>query len=445
ARARRLLPCVLDAPGGMRIQTIHSFCESLLRKFPLESNVTPNFSVMDEQASVELLETARDELLNRLQNNQNSNLAKALGIVALHTQEAGFRDLITQLTSDRARIAHLLADGGLQGAANRVRATLSLAETDIPTNTIAIACTDDSFDLQGLKAASEAMAAGQKTDIERAIRIKSWITRSPKNRIVNFDSYCRAFLTTGNEALSRLVTKSVPDSTRHILLTLQREQDRILEIINRRNKSILAESTISLLTVGDALTNEYQNKKTLRNFLDYDDLILKSKDMLCRPGISSWVLYKLDGGIDHILIDEAQDTNPDQWQVIQSLSEEFFAGVGARKEKRTVFAVGDTKQSIYSFQRADPNAFDQMRKFFRDRVRGTYSEWNDIELDISFRSSGAILEAVDLVFSHPAARDGVVKPETSVKHYPARSEAAGLVEVWPLIETKQKIKKKTWA
>ena len=161
-------------------------------------------------------------------------MAKALGVVALHTQEAGFRDLITQLASDRARIAHLLADGGLQGAENRVRAALSLVETDTSTNTIAIACTDDSFDLQGLRAASEAMAAGQKTDIERAIRIKSWITKSPKIRIVNFDNYCRAFLTTGNEALSRLVTKSVPDSTRHVLLTIQREQNRILAIIDRR-------------------------------------------------------------------------------------------------------------------------------------------------------------------------------------------------------------------
>ena len=443
-RARRLLACVLDAPGGMRIQTIHSFCESLLGQFPLEANVIPHFSVMDEQAAVELLETTRDELLNHLQNNENSNLAKALGIVALHTQEAGFRDLITQLISDRARIAHLLADGGLQGAANQIRAALSLVETDTPTNIIATACTDDSFDLRSLNAASEAMEAGQKTDIERAIRIKSWVSKSPETRIVNFDDYCRAFLTTDNKALSRLVTKSVPDNTGCVLLTLQREQNRILTIRDRRKKSILSESTISLLTVGDALISAYQNKKNARNFLDYDDLILKSKDMLLRPGIPSWVLYKLDGGIDHILIDEAQDTNPDQWQIIQALSEEFFAGVGARKEKRTVFAVGDTKQSIYSFQRADPNSFDQMRKFFKDRVRGSCSEWNDIELDISFRSSGAVLEAVDLVFSNPAAQDGVVKPETSVKHYPARSEAAGLVEVWPLIETKRRHKKIPW-
>ncbi len=159
----------------------------------------------------------------------------------------------------------------------------------------------------------------------------------------------------------------------------------------------------------------------------------------------SWVLYKLDGGIDHILIDEAQDTNPDQWEVIQALSEEFFAGIGAREDNRTLFAVGDTKQSIYSFQRADPIAFDQMRDFFRNRVAATRARWSDIQLDISFRSTAAVLEAVDLVFSDPLASDGVVEPEAGTKHLAARNKAAGLVEVWPLVETRRRKKERPWA
>ncbi|SVC83681.1 uncharacterized protein METZ01_LOCUS336535, partial [marine metagenome] len=245
--------------------------------------------------------------------------------------------------------------------------------------------------------------------------------------------------------LSRLVTRSIQDENSRIALTLQKEQNRIVKVTDKRNKSILAECTISLLTVAAAFISAYQNEKISNSLLDYDDLILKSKDLLHRPSVMSWVLYKLDGGIDHILIDEAQDTNPDQWEVIQALSEEFFAGIGARENNRTLFAVGDTKQSIYSFQRADPIAFDQMRDFFRSRVTATRARWNDIQLDISFRSTAAILEAVDLVFSDPVASDGVVEPETGTRHLPARNKAAGLVEVWPLVETRRRKKERPWA
>ena len=96
--------------------------------------------------------------------------------------------------------------------------------------------------------------------------------------------------------------------------------------------------------------------------------MLATRDLLRRAGVAPWVLFKLDGGLDHILIDEAQDTNPEQWEIVAALAEEFFAGEGARAEVRTVFAVGDAKQSIFSFQRADPAAFARMRRHFKRRV-----------------------------------------------------------------------------
>ncbi len=444
-QARCLLARVLDAPGGMRIQTIHSFCESLLGRFPLEANVPPHFSVMDDRGAVDLLEAARDTLLNSIQNNDGSDLGNALRVIALNTREAEFRDLIAQLISDRTRLARVLEHEGLTGIANRVRATFSLSEADTPKNIMALACVDVSFDLRELNKAAEAMAVGKITDRERASRIKSWISKSPKHRVTHFDNYCRAFLTTSDRPLSRLVTRSIQDEASYIALTLKKEQNRIVRVREKHNKAILAECTISLLTVAAALISAYEKEKTSNNLLDYDDLILKSKNLLHRPSVMSWVLYKLDGGIDHILIDEAQDTNPDQWEVVQALSEEFFSGVGAREENRTLFAVGDTKQSIYSFQRADPTAFNQMREFFRSRVMGTRAGWNDIQLDISFRSSAAVLEAVDLVFSDPVASDGVVEPETGTQHLPARNKAAGLVEVWPLVVKRLKTNSRPWA
>ncbi len=130
----------------------------------------------------------------------------------------------------------------------------------------------------------------------------------------------------------------------------------------------IAEATLALARIGDAVLAAYDRHKRLSGLLDYDDLVLKALDLLRRPGIAPWVLFKLDGGLDHILIDEAQDTNPEQWEIVAALAAEFFAGDGAQQRVRTVFAVGDPKQSIYSFQRADPRAFVAMRRHFEARV-----------------------------------------------------------------------------
>src|SRR5206468_3363472 len=136
-----------------------------------------------------------------------------------------------------------------------------------------------------------------------------------------------------------------------------------------------------------------------RAALDYDDLILATRDLLRRPGVAPWVLYKLDGGIDHILIDEAQDTNPEQWEVIEALTGEFFAGEGGDRIERTVFAVGDVKQSIYSFQRADPRAFVRLRDSFAKRAAAAGKRWAAEDLTHSYRSTRAVLSAVDAVFA----------------------------------------------
>src|SRR6516225_11134212 len=129
-----------------------------------------------------------------------------------------------------------------------------------------------------------------------------------------------------------------------------------------------------------------------------------------------WVLFKLDGGLDHILIDEAQDTNPEQWEIVAGLAQEFFAGEGARDRLRTIFAVGDAKQSIYSFQRADPRAFLRMREHFEARIRDARQDWRVVPLEISFRSTEPVLRAIDAIFRHEAARDGVAFDGSEIRH-----------------------------
>jgi ATP-dependent helicase/nuclease subunit A len=188
-----------------------------------------------------------------------------------------------------------------------------------------------------------------------------------------------------------------------------------------------------LCTLAEPLLVHYEHRKQAAGLLEFDDLIGRSTDLLVDPG-ADWVLYKLDGGLDHLLLDEVQDTAPEQWDIAHSLTQEFFAGVGARDGVRTVFAVGDRKQSIFSFQGADVAGFEHARAKLGDRVRLAEMRWLERPLNVSFRSTGPVLALVDAVFADPAASAGVALEDETLSHRAVRSGHAGRVELWPLAE-----------
>src|SRR5262249_30596099 len=240
------------------------------------------------------------------------------------------------------------------------------------------------------------------------------------------------FLTDEGKLRSKLATKAVIARLPGIVEILAAEGRRLIAFLARRRALRLAEATAGLLTLGHDMIERYQALKETHVALDYEDLVLAARGLLETPGIAPWVLFKLDGGVDHILVDEAQDTSPDQWKIVELLAEEFFTGEGARPGPRTVFAVGDVKQSIFSFQGADPAAFLAMRRHFERRLMDMRSLLDVVPLTISFRSTEAVLAAVDAVFAQAPARDGVSLDGQPIAHQAARVGQAGHVEVWPL-------------
>jgi ATP-dependent helicase/nuclease subunit A len=442
-RARALFARVLETPGGMHIQTIHAFCQSLLGRFPLEAGVAPHFAVMDERDALEMLTAAREEILARARTSSDGRLAAALASVTTHIHESAFADLMDALTAARGRLRRLIdRHGSVDGAVAAVRRALGLAASDTPTTVVAAACAERAFDARALKRAARVLADGSKTDGERGATIARWIAGTPDERANDFPSYVEAFLTNLDKGQSkirdRLITKDAAAKAPDALAALTAEAERLLAVERRRRRATTADATAGLLVLADALLESYAHHKRQRALLDYDDLILTAQRLLGAPGGASWVLYKLDGGIDHILIDEAQDTNPDQWHVIATLASEFFAGEGRHDAvsptPRTVFAVGDGKQSIFSFQGADPAAFQTMREWFAKRVQDAGGAWQPVDLTVSFRSVRAVLEAVDAVFAQDAAHDGVALDGTPIVHSAFRTGQAGRVEVWPPVE-----------
>jgi len=443
--ARRLFAQVLDAPGGMRIETIHAFCQSLLRRFPLEAGLAPHFQVMDDRDAGEMLAAAREDVLTRARASGDSDLAAALSAVTGAVHETAFPELIAELAGARGRLRRLIqAQGGLDGLVAEVYRRLGLVPGETAESVLAAVCSDAAFDVEGCRAAVRALLGGGKTDGERAALMAPWLA-DPASRANGFSSWRKAFLTNDGEPRKTLCTKGVETANPGTITALQQEAERLTRIADRLRAAVTASATAALLRLGEALLAAYDRQKAGRAMLDYDDLILTAVNLLERAGVSAWVLFKLDGGIDHVLIDEAQDTNPDQWAVVRALTNEFFAGRGQREEgTRTVFAVGDAKQSIYSFQRADPRAFEEMRGRLAQAVPESGGRWEEVALQMSFRSAAAVLDAVDAVINSNAGRDGVVAAGEIIKHHPFRVGAAGLVEVWPPVEPRLLDEPEAW-
>ena len=443
--ARRLFAQVLDAPGGISIQTIHAFCQSLLARFPLEAGVPPHFQVMDERTSAEMLGAALESLYAEARVG-DAALSGAFAAVTAQMSEEGFAELAGKLVAERARLRRVLAlAGGLDSALAALRRRLGVGPDDTEDSILAAAVVEDAFDGEGLRQAAGALDSGTDSDRSRAAALLDWLAAAPDGRAGGFAGYRALYLTQAGDVRKRLATKGAIDAWPAVAAVLAAEAARLAAVGERLKAVVVADATGALLRLGAALLGLYQREKAARARLDYDDLILSARALLTRPGIAPWVLFKLDGGIDHILVDEAQDTNPEQWEVIGALAAEFFAGEGAREVSRTVFAVGDVKQSIFSFQGADPDAFAAMREHFAARAEGAGRPLVPVALEVSFRSTAAVLAAVDAVFASDAARVGVALDGRPIRHLAHRAGQAGLVELWPAAAPREADDPPPWA
>ncbi len=427
AKARRLFAEVLDVPGGLRIETIHAFCQSLMARFPLETGIAPHFQVLDDHSAAELMHTALNEMLAAAQAGGDAPLREALDFVSAHVQDMKFAELLRKLTGHADAL-----DGDEH---HHIFRLLGLSPGEDPAAILADACADAAADIPALRAACAALALGSNTDRDRAARIAFWLDAAAGDRAAGVTDYLDAYLTSKSgytEPRKSLATKPVAAAAPAAIDALDREAGRLIAVSLRLKAARAAHASRALATLGRALNRTYRRLKAQRAVLDYDDLIAKARALV--TGNAPWVLYKLDEGLDHILVDEAQDTNPDQWAVIRALAGEFFVAGSARDSvNRTLFAVGDAKQSIYSFQRAEPAQFEEMRQEFERRVRQMDKEFHSGALTLSFRSTEAVLKLVDTVFEKDEAKVGLVfrQQEARIAHEANRKDVPGLVELWP--------------
>ncbi len=446
--ARQLFARVLDAPGGLRIMTIHAFCQSLLRRFPLEANVAPQFQLIEERDAAQLLGEAMRAALGQAAARLQSPLGRAVATITARIGEDEFDELMKQLRASQLRLRrHFAREGGVAGAIARLRERLGVEEGMTENAVLHAAAADEAFDGAALKRAAAALLAGSPNDVKAGDCMAPWLAADAAARVHGFDAYLPAFLTQKGEIRKQLATAAAKKLMVDIVAVMAKEALRLKAVREKCAAVALVEATQALLVLGEAVLDGYAARKAARAALDYDDLVGRARALLEDVG-AAWVHYKLDNGIDHVLVDEAQDTSPEQWRIVQALTAEYFAGRGAERDgrSRTVFAVGDRKQSIFSFQGADPDEFEAMRDWFAARIREAGPEMQVVPLDVSFRSVETVLDAVDNVFSNAEAARGVVEADGEpLQHRATRMGQAGLVELWPLVTPREIGDPEPWA
>ena len=433
-RARSLFAIVLDLPGGMRIDTIHAFCQSLLRRFPLEAGISPHFRLIEDRDAIISLREEQEAILSRIHDDAEG-MSAAVNALAVQIGTEELDRLLGQIDSARDRSDALLAtDLSALVAAQRRAVGAERTEAELWAEALA------GGDQESLAATWAVIAQrGPQVAAARALAMLQWLAAPDETRRQTWHLWVEGLLTDKGEprARSSLIGKKLDGIEPDLWPVIEAEQCRVLALTDAFAADRLASLSAALLRLAIPVLRRQAQRRQLEGLMDYGDLIRHSNKLLHDPG-AAWVLFKLDHGLDHLLLDEVQDTAPEQWTIAGSLTEEFFAGIGARDSRdgvgRTVFAVGDRKQSIYGFQGADLRSFDDWRGRLAHRVRQGKRRWHDGALDVSFRSVVPVLALVDAVFADPEAGRGVVEPGGApLLHVSARPEDGGQVEIWPLM------------
>ncbi|MFC6582458.1 UvrD-helicase domain-containing protein [Sulfitobacter aestuariivivens] len=425
--ARTLFSRAIETPGGLKIQTIHSFCAAILRRFPLEAGVNPQFTEIEDRAA----DLLRADIVDEMAESDEAPLVAALA--ARYTGE-DFSSLTRIIVNKR--------DGFGRDVSSADVLSLFGINADLTSQSLEQSVFDGT-EMPLIKELVPALLAKGGNDGKAGVALQD-ITELSVNTLPLLE---RVFLT-GEKAnspfsakIGSFPTKATQATLAHLMPAIDAFMLRVESARDARLALLATERTLVLHEFARAFLARYEAAKQQRGWLDFDDLILRTRALLSDEKVAAWVLYRIDGGIDHILVDEAQDTSPHQWDIIEKLTDEFYSGQGARPDvDRTIFVVGDKKQSIYSFQGADPEGLNDKGQSFERKIREAGKVFQHRSLEYSFRSSSAILRLVDQVFDPRVQHD--LDKET--QHFAFKSDLPGRVDLWPLIEKTDEEEERDW-
>ena len=428
--ARELFACALETPGGLKVQTIHALCTRLLQQFPFEANVPARFAVLDDRDQNEMMERANLAVLLEASRDPDSAAGRALYTAMASAADVTFKDVVREACLSRDHfMAWTDAAGGADAAAAQISAALGVDAGDHIEEVEREIVEGPYLKRSGWEEVAAVLDTGSKSDQDQATRLRAALASTGAAQV---DEYLGVFLTDDRAPRKSVVTRKFGDSNPVIGRLFEAEILRLAPLIEKRRAVTARDRTEALLHIATAAAANYRREKLERGLLDYDDLIDKTLAMLDKVS-SGWVHYKLDRGVDHVLIDEAQDTSPRQWDIVAHIISEFTSGAGARDGVlRTVFAVGDEKQSIFSFQGAAPHEFDARRRSLKKKFEDAGLKFDPVSFTYSFRSGPAILRSVDHVFRDKEIYRSIHAEDAYPVHNALDDAGPGLIDLWEL-------------
>lgn len=425
-KARTLFALALETPGGLKINTIHAFCEAVLHRFPLEAGVPFGFQVIEDSQRAELIRQARETTIADGLEGKGP-LVQVLDKIFASLSDSQINDAINEALSDMRRLTPILKD--VTAAKQILRDLLGYDGTETPENL------QEKIETQSVLVAGDCreLIAILEGDPKKR-RFVDLIARAKNPDALTFDEMRAAFLTGKDEPRGSLMPKDAIQAAPALYDRFLDEQQRFCALFKRQAEILLIERSEAVLDLLKAIVAHYERQKRMRSLLDFDDLIERTISLLKDKAQAEWVRYKLDAGITHILVDESQDTNDQQWQVVSSLADGFFDEDDSHERSRSLFAVGDQKQSIFSFQGAQPQLFSETGQQYHAKTRVVGKLWHDIELKASFRTLEGVLSAVDHVFTDPSRSAALLATERGVNHESARTHEGGAVFIWPIVQ-----------
>ena len=426
-RARSLFAEILDNDDGPRVETVHSFCQSILRRFPIEAGVAPHVQLADDDEQSRLKAMARANILY----HPSPELAASVLLIAEAVSEGRADEIVNDFIN---RAVGLDSPDCLARIESHFRDDLGVVSADTERDMLMARL--DLIQVEKLRAVSVALQTSKsKIQIDRGAKMAVWLAQTGEGRIEKLSFLVDALFSAGKPR-KQLSNADIRKTSPQIDAIQKQAIETIKPLLPDRAAQICRDRTMALYRFGMAFNQEYSRLKTQRGLLDYNDLITRTNNLLAASEAAQWVAWKLDNGIQHLLIDEAQDTSPAQWKLLLRLVDEFFDGEGASPHRastatslpRTMFAVGDFKQSIYSFQGADPLVMNKNRSELSGRAKAIQADFRDVPLSVSFRSASPILDLVNKTIPDLGGIDDFTT------HEMARSGAGGFVELWPVVK-----------
>jgi ATP-dependent helicase/nuclease subunit A len=427
--ARRLFGQTLERPEMVRVMTIHAFCQTVLNRFPLEAGVTPHFTLLEGDRLESFQGQVLEDFLRRMK--QEPALKQAFDYVSARSGPSRLEETFAKLFFDQPQWAGFFdkypAPEVYEAALLKL---LNLQNGQDEAALLREFCQITAAHEKQLREALPILMQGGANEKKCAGKMRGWL-EDVEQRPGNFEAYADAFLTKELQPRAKLLTKETEKNHPHLPPLMQQEAARVNDFMRQMLALRFYQWQAAWSRLFHGLWQAQRSLKASSGRMTYDDLILSTRALLQNPGVCSWVLYKLDGGINHLLVDEAQDTSPAQWDILFALLDEFLAGEGARQDvNRTVFVVGDEKQSIFSFQGANRDRYFEAKEELLARLKASQRKHAVIERHLSYRTAKSILAYVDALFANEEARAGVAD---HVVHESSRKKEPSYIELWPLI------------